>query len=53
MDLTEADVVVSGGRGMGGSDYTVIEKLADAPSGAVGNLFELVPAITSEIFRLK
>ena len=36
IDLTEADVVVSGGRGMGGSDYSVIEKLADVLSGAVG-----------------
>jgi len=36
IDLTEADVVVSGGRGMGGSDYAVIEKLADALGGAVG-----------------
>ncbi len=36
VDLTEADIVVSGGRGMGGSDYTVIEKLAEALGGAVG-----------------
>jgi electron transfer flavoprotein alpha subunit len=36
IDLTEADVIVSGGRGMGGSDYAVIEKLADALGGAVG-----------------
>jgi electron transfer flavoprotein alpha subunit len=36
VDLTEADVVVSGGRGMGGADYAVIEKLADALGGAVG-----------------
>jgi len=36
IDLTEADVIVSGGRGMGGSDYAVIEKLADAFGGAVG-----------------
>jgi electron transfer flavoprotein alpha subunit len=36
IDLTEADVVVSGGRGMGGSDYAVIEKLADVLGGAVG-----------------
>ncbi|MDP3284203.1 MAG: electron transfer flavoprotein subunit alpha/FixB family protein, partial [Desulfobacterales bacterium] len=28
VELTEADVVVSGGRGMGGPDYSVIEKLA-------------------------
>jgi electron transfer flavoprotein alpha subunit len=36
IDLTEADVVVSGGRGMGGSDYAVIEKLAEVLNGAVG-----------------
>ena len=36
VDLTEAEVVVSGGRGMGGDDYAVIEELADALGGAVG-----------------
>jgi len=36
VDLTEADIVVSGGRGMGGSDYAVVEKLAEALGGAVG-----------------
>ncbi len=36
IDLTEADIVVSGGRGMGGADYAVIEKLAAALEGAVG-----------------
>jgi len=36
IDLTEADVVVSGGRGMGGSDYTVVEELAKLLGGAVG-----------------
>ena len=36
MDLTEADVVVSGGRGMGGPDYGVIEDLAGLLGGAVG-----------------
>ena len=36
VDLTEADVVVSGGRGMGGSDYSVIEALAEALGAAVG-----------------
>jgi electron transfer flavoprotein alpha subunit len=36
VDLTEADVVVSGGRGMGGSDFTLIEELARALGGAVG-----------------
>lgn len=36
VELTEADVVVSGGRGMGGPDYSVIEKLAGIFGGAVG-----------------
>jgi len=36
IDLTEADVVVSGGRGMGGSDYSVVEELAKLLEGAVG-----------------
>jgi len=36
VDLTEADVVVSGGRGMGGSDYSVVEELAELLEGAVG-----------------
>ena len=36
VDLTEADVVVSGGRGMGGPDYSVIEALAEALGAAVG-----------------
>ncbi|MFW5855598.1 MAG: electron transfer flavoprotein subunit alpha/FixB family protein, partial [Thermodesulfobacteriota bacterium] len=36
IDLTEADVIVSGGRGMGGSDYTILEELAGALNGAVG-----------------
>lgn len=36
VDLTEADIVVSGGRGMGGSDYSSIEALADLLGAAVG-----------------
>jgi electron transfer flavoprotein alpha subunit len=35
-ELTEAEVVVSGGRGMGGPDYSVIEELAAVLGGAVG-----------------
>jgi electron transfer flavoprotein alpha subunit len=36
IDLTEAEVVVSGGRGMGGSDFSVVESLADLLGAAVG-----------------
>jgi len=36
LDLTEADVVVSGGRGMGGADFGVVETLAGLLGGAVG-----------------
>ena len=36
IDLTEAEVVVSGGRGMGGEDYSAIETLADILGAAVG-----------------
>ena len=36
IELTEADVIVSGGRGMGGSDYSVVEELAEALGAAVG-----------------
>ena len=36
VELTEADVVVSGGRGMGGADYSLVEALAEALGGAVG-----------------
>ncbi|MBW2561183.1 MAG: electron transfer flavoprotein subunit alpha/FixB family protein [Deltaproteobacteria bacterium] len=37
VDLTEADIIVSGGRGMKGADeYKVIEELADLLGAAVG-----------------
>jgi electron transfer flavoprotein alpha subunit len=36
VELTEADIIVSGGRGMGGPDYAVVEKLAELLGGAVG-----------------
>ncbi len=36
MDLTEADIIVSGGRGMGGSDFGVIDALARQLGAAVG-----------------
>jgi electron transfer flavoprotein alpha subunit len=36
IDLTEAEVVVSGGRGMGGDDYSALEALADTLGAAVG-----------------
>lgn len=36
VDLTEADIVVSGGRGMAGPDFSVLEKLAQLFGGAVG-----------------
>jgi electron transfer flavoprotein alpha subunit len=36
VELTEADIVVTGGRGVGGEDYKVIEALAEALGGAVG-----------------
>jgi len=36
VELTEADIIVSGGRGMGGSDYTIVEDLAAVLGGAVG-----------------
>ncbi|MBI5579840.1 MAG: electron transfer flavoprotein subunit alpha/FixB family protein [Deltaproteobacteria bacterium] len=36
LDLTEADVVVSGGRGMGGPDFSVLERLAGLLGGAIG-----------------
>ena len=36
VELTEADIIVSGGRGMGGSDYSVVEGLAEVLGAAVG-----------------
>ncbi len=37
MDLTEADVIVSGGRGMGGPErYDILEQLAELLGGVVG-----------------
>ncbi len=36
VELTEADIIVSGGRGMGGSDFSVIEDLAKLLGAAVG-----------------
>jgi len=36
LELTEADIIVSGGRGMGGSDYSIIEELAATLGAAVG-----------------
>jgi len=36
VELTEADIVVSGGRGMGGADFSLVEALAEALGGAVG-----------------
>lgn len=36
VDLTEADIVVSGGRGMGGADYSALEELAELLGAAVG-----------------
>lgn len=36
VDLTEADAVVTGGRGMGGEDYSAVEALADVLGAAVG-----------------
>jgi electron transfer flavoprotein alpha subunit len=36
IELTEADIIVSGGRGMGGPDYTIIEELAETLGAAVG-----------------
>ncbi|MDY6836464.1 MAG: electron transfer flavoprotein subunit alpha/FixB family protein [Thermodesulfobacteriota bacterium] len=36
MDLTEADIIVSGGRGMGGPDFSLLEELAEVLGGTVG-----------------
>lgn len=36
IDLTEAEIVVSGGRGMGGDDYSTVETLAQVLGAAVG-----------------
>lgn len=36
VDLTEADYVVSGGRGMNGDDFSILEDLASLLGGAVG-----------------
>jgi electron transfer flavoprotein alpha subunit len=36
IELTEAEVVVTGGRGVGGDDFSVVEALAKALGGAVG-----------------
>jgi len=36
LDLTEANIVISGGRGMGGDDYSVVEALADVLGAAIG-----------------
>ncbi len=35
-ELTEASIIVSGGRAMGGPDYAIIEALADTLGAAVG-----------------
>ncbi|MDY6951635.1 MAG: electron transfer flavoprotein subunit alpha/FixB family protein [Thermodesulfobacteriota bacterium] len=36
MDLTEADIIVSGGRGLGGPDFSLLEELAEVLGGTVG-----------------
>jgi len=38
VDLTEAEIIVSGGRGMGGTDYSLLEEMASifGPAATVG-----------------
>jgi len=36
VDLTEANIIVSGGRGMGGPDFSLLEALAEVLGGTVG-----------------
>jgi electron transfer flavoprotein alpha subunit len=36
VDLTEANIIISGGRGMGGPDFSLLEELADVLGGTVG-----------------
>jgi len=36
VELTEANIIISGGRGMGGTDFSILEKLAALLGGAVG-----------------
>jgi electron transfer flavoprotein alpha subunit len=38
VDLTEAEIIVSGGRGMGGTDYTLLEEMVSifGPTATVG-----------------
>jgi electron transfer flavoprotein alpha subunit len=38
VDLTEAEIIVSGGRGMGGEDYSILEEMASifGPTATVG-----------------
>jgi len=38
VDLTEAEIIVSGGRGMGGDDYSLLEEMASIfrPNATVG-----------------